>query len=520
MLFGKTISQSQEAAKGLYEETEALKSVGGAAEDAAGSLAGFDEINTIQTENAGGSGGGASSIAPDFNLDGMLDESQLQKVLELIKLIGSALAAWKLSSALGLGLKGFLGLLLAIYSAINLAENVFDAWTNGVTWDNFLGMLTSALGLSAGLGLAFGKVGAGIGLVVSGLTMLVTGFHDAFENGWNLENLLTSISGIILTGLGISILTGSWIPMLIAGIAAVLLAFTVATGHGEELLDGIKTMMEGFVDFFTGIFSGDIEKAIGGIEKIFEGLKTAVFAVVDGLRDTLLGFLDWLDEKTGGKLHGIIESVKSWVTNTFARIKEEIAIVIDAVKEIFKGLTEFIAGVFTGDWDRAWEGVKTIFKGIWNGIISILELTVNRIIQGINWLISQINKLSFNIPDWVPDWVTEWLGVGKTVGINIPTIKELSIPRLAAGAVVPPNREFMAVLGDQHHGNNLEAPEDLIRQIVREEAGSLNTDLLQAILEAIRAGHIIKVNEDVLGRTTVKTINNFTRQSGKPVLLL
>ncbi len=276
----------------------------------------------------------------------MLDESQLQKVLELIKLIGSALAAWKLSSALGLGLKGFLGLLLAIYSAINLAENVFDAWTNGVTWDNFLGMLTSSLGLAAGLGLAFGTVGAGIGLVVAGLTMLVTGFHDAFENGWNLENLLTSISGIIMTGLGIALLTGSWIPLLIAGIAAVLLAFTVATGHGEELLDGIKTMMEGFVDFFTGIFSGDIEKAIGGIEKIFEGLKTAVFAVVDGLRDTLLGFLDWLDEKTGGKLHGIIESVKSWVTNTFARIKEEIAIVIDTVKEIFKGIDRIYCRCF------------------------------------------------------------------------------------------------------------------------------------------------------------------------------
>ena len=69
MLFGKTISQSQEAAKGLYEETEALKERRRRGRDAAGSLAGFDEINTIQTENAGGSGGGASSesMAPDFN---------------------------------------------------------------------------------------------------------------------------------------------------------------------------------------------------------------------------------------------------------------------------------------------------------------------------------------------------------------------------------------------------------------------------------------------------------------------
>lgn len=510
VLFGKTIRQSQEAAKGLYEETEALESVGGAAEEAAGSLAGFDEINTIQTENAGGSGVGAPSsdtVAPDFQLDGMLDESQLQKILDLVKLIGSALLAWKLSSALGLGLKGFLGLLLSIYSLITFIQNLFDAWTGGVTWDNFLGMLTSALGLAAGLGLAFGTVAAGISLIVTGLTMLVTGFHDAAENGWNLENLLTSIAGILLTGLGISVLTGSWIPLLIAGIASLLLAWTTATGHGEELIEGLKTAFQGFLDFFTNLFSGDIDSAIAALGDIFGGLKTAVGAVIDGVRDTFLSFLDWLDEKTGGRLSGIIDFFKGLFTTLFEDIKKNFGNIMDAVEEIFGGIVNFIAGVFTQDWDRAWEGVKSIFSGIWNGMISVLETAINFFIKGINWLIEKINTISFTVPDWVP------LVGGKTVGIHIPLISEVSIPRLAAGTVVPPNREFMAMLGDNKTETEVVSPLSTIRQ---------------AMAEALEAsgfgGGNIEVNLVVdgatLARVIVPKINDMTRSAGKPVLLI
>ena len=199
----------------------------------------------------------------------------------------------------------------------------------------------------------------------------------------------------------------------------------------------------------------------------------------------------------------------------FNGIKEKISNVVELFKSIFKKFIDFVKGSFSKGWKSAWDGIANVFKNIWSGIANFFENALNKVIDGANWLITQANKLSFTAPDWVP----EWLGGGKTIGINIPKISRVSIPHLRQCGRTS-NREFMAVLGDQHHGNNLEAPEDLIRQIVREEAGSLNTDLLQAILEAIRAGHIIKVNEDVLGRTTVKTINNFTRQSGKPVLLL
>lgn len=216
-------------------------------------------------------------------------------------------------------------------------------------------------------------------------------------------------------------------------------------------------------------------------------------------------FIDTFGPVISGALSGIVETV-GYVLGVFADVANEII-------NVLKGVVDFVAGVLTGDWERAWDGVKQIFSGVWNGIITALEGAVNLIIRGINWLISQLNKVHFTLPDWIP-------GVGgSSFGFNIPKISEVSIPRLAQGAVIPPNREFLAVLGDQSRGNNIEAPEELIRRIVREESGGMNTELLQKILAAIRAGHVIKVNEIILGRTTAKAINKVTRSSGKSVLL-
>lgn len=530
MLFGKTLKQSKDGAKALHKEANAIGTVGEAADEAAGSLAGFDEINTINTENAKGAGGGGAStedeIAPDFSWMDSMDSGfldRLKEISDLVGLIGAGFALWKIGSMLP-GVLGQIatilgGILMTVGGLLLFWDGLTDAWENGVDWLNLIEMIGGLAAAAFGLYTIFeaihpgwGKIAAGIALVVGGIAMLVTGFHDAMENGWNLENTLLSIAGILATGLGIALITGSWIPLLVAGIASVLLALTIATGHGEELLDGIRTIMEGFVDFFTGIFTGDIEKAIGGISKIFDGLKTAVFAVIDGIKDTLLSFLTWLDEKTGGKFHGIIEAAKGFVTEFFTSTKETLANVLDAVKQIFTGIIQFLTGVFTNDWDTAWEGVKNIFKGVWNGVVSILEGAINLIIKGLNWLISQMNKISFDVPDWVPDWA----GGGKTFGINIPSIAEVQIPRLAQGAVIPPNREFMAVLGDQRSGYNIEAPADLIRQIVIEgiQAAGISGGSNQPIQVNVL------LDGKVVARNTVHHINDMTRQAGKPVLLI
>lgn len=493
MLTGGTLASTKESAEALQEETDAIDGMSAAAKKAGKSMASFDEIN--QLSSGGASGGASAGIAPDFNFGEELSESRLQNILALVELIGTAFLTWKISGMLGTSLNSTLGLAVAIYSAIQLIQFAFDAWINGVDWSNMLGMLGSTLGLAAGLYFALGQTAAAIGLIVGGLTMLVTGFRDAYEAGWNLQNVLLSIAGILAIGAGIAILAGSWIPLLIAAIAGLLLAITVGYGQGENLLKGVETLLQGFKDFFVGIFTGDIERAILGTEKIVDGLGLIFFAVIDGIKNMFNSFLDWLDQKTGGKLHGIIEFVRGLFNGLIDGAKEILGNLLDAVKQIFGGIVKFVSGVFTGDWDKAWEGVKDVFKGVWNGIVGFLEGAINIIIRGINWLISQMNKIRFDVPEWVP-------GIGgKTLGVNIPSIKEVEIPRLATGAVIPPNREFMAVLGDQKRGYNIEAPEDLIRQIVREESGGgMNTGLLQAILEAIKEGKVLTVDRDVFAR--------------------
>lgn len=465
-LFGTTVEQSAEAAKNLYNEQEALDDVGKSAKKAGKSLAAFDEINQLSGGTNIGSGNEEKAeIAPDFSWGDFLSE-KLKEIADLVTLIGLGFALWKIGDMLP-GVLGQIatalgGILMTVGGLLLFWDGLTDAWENGVDWVNLIEMVGGLAAAVLGLYQLFGPVAAGIALVVGGLVMLVTAFHDAMENGWNLQNTLLAIAGIVATGLGLAFITGSIIPAVIAAIAALLLAFTVATGHGEELLDGIRTMLEGFVDFFKGIFTGDIELAIGGISKIFDGLGKALGAVIDGLRDTVLSFLNWLDEKTGGKLHGIIEFVKGLFSGLLDALKKYVFDSMEALKQIFTGLIQFISGVFTGDWDKAWEGVKNIFKGVWNGIVSFLEGAVNLIIDGINWMISQLNKISFDVPDWVP------IIGGSKFGFNIPSVNRISIPRLAQGAVIPPNREFMAVLGDQKQGTNIEAPAALIKQMVME----------------------------------------------------
>ena len=507
MLTGRTIDSSKTAASALYNETEALEGTGAAAEEAQGALAGFDEINALSSEPRAG-GGTNTDVAPDFNFEADLTDGQLKNILALVETIGTALLAWRLGKSLNLGLEETLGLGVAIYSAIQFVKNLFDAWTNGVDWSNLLGMLASAAGIAVGLGIAFGPVAAGISLIVTGLLMLATGFHDAMENGWNLENMLLSIAGILATGIGIAILTGSFIPVLIAAIAGVLLALTVAFGHGEELLEGVKTILQGFIDFFVGIFTGNIDQAVRGVGEIFSGLKESIGAILDSLRDAFSSFLDWLDEKTGGKFHGIIEFFRKDISDLITWGKEFIGSALDALQQAFGGLITFLSGVFTADWDKAWEGLVAMGKGAVNLLISAVEAFVNFFARAINNMIDRLNNLSFTVPDWVP------LIGGSTFGFNIPKIPELQIPRLAAGAVVPPNREFMAVLGDNKAETEVVSP--------------LST-MKQAMLEAMQEGGfggeinitiVTKLDGQEVARNQVKHINNMTRAAGKPVLLL
>lgn len=136
------------------------------------------------------------------------------------------------------------------------------------------------------------------------------------------------------------------------------------------------------------------------------------------------------------------------------------------IEKIWQPIKEFwnqhIAPIFTKKFwtdlaKKAGNGLIAGFEGAINGIISMFE-------SMINWVVKGLNKIGFDVPDWVP-------GIGgKKFGFNIPEVKfnRVSIPRLAQGAVIPPNREFLAVLGDQKSGTNIEAPLETIKQAVAE----------------------------------------------------
>ena len=418
LISGKSVKATANSAKALNKETSALKGTGNAAKKAASQLAAFDEINQISTDTANDAGGGASAdaITPDFSyMDDISD--RLKKIADAVMLIAAGLALWKIGSSLpgelGKILTKLGGILIAVGGLILLWESLSDAWNNGVNWKNLLGSLAGTAALAGGLALAFGKVGAGIGLVIGGAAMIITAFKDICDNGANLQNTLMLIAGIVATGLGFFFLTGSVIPLVIAGIATVVTAVLALTGNLTEFARNLK--------------------------------------------DNILG-----------------------------------------------GIIQFIKGAFTGDWNSAWDGVKKVFKGIWNSIVIIAESAVNAIIKGLNWLISKINTIKFTVPSWVP-------GVGgKSIGGHLSSLSEVHLPRLATGAVIPPNKEFLAVLGDQKSGTNIETPlatmVEAFKQAMAESGGGTTTVVIQ-------------LDGKEIARSTVKNINNMTRAAGKPVLL-
>lgn len=95
------------------------------------------------------------------------------------------------------------------------------------------------------------------------------------------------------------------------------------------------------------------------------------------------------------------------------------------IKQIFDGIIKIIKGVFTGEWETAWEGLKQITKGVFDSLWAIAKWPLNMIISGLNTLIRGANRIHFNVPDWVP-------GIGgKQFGFNIP-----QIPKLAKGTIL------------------------------------------------------------------------------------
>lgn len=177
------------------------------------------------------------------------------------------------------------------------------------------------------------------------------------------------------------------------------------------------------------------------VNKLWENMKAfgswIASAFVDGIKN--LGHItDWLKDKFGlvGEFIGTVFS--SYITNTLNTITS----VVDGIKKVFNGLINFVVGVFTGDWGKAWGGVKDIFSGIWDSFVSIAKRPINTIIDMVNCMIRGLNKFKIDIPDWVSKIPGMGNFGGKSFGLNISTI-----PHLATGGLV--TGDTLARIGEQ-----------------------------------------------------------------------
>lgn len=269
---------------------------------------------------------------------------------------------------------------------------------------------------------------------------------------WIIENIIPVLAPIV-----------EWI-----GATALDLVGTVA-----EMASGILDALGGIIDFLVGVFTGDWDKAFSGLEQIADGFKKTFNAIFDFIQNNILtpfgNFLSGTFKQNWVESFGVFGYAIEGFLNTVQSI-------FDGVQGIFNGLIDFINGVFSGDWSRAWEGIVEIFGGIWDTIGGFLSGPINTVISFLNALLDGVERaqnwiaeaLSFNIS--LPGPIQEITG-WSSFSLSIPQWSLPNIPYLASGAVIPPNKEFMAVLGDQNQGNNIEAPEGLIRRIVREESG-------------------------------------------------
>ena len=524
-------SGASETASGLGELEEGYGGVADGAEDAAEAtekarkankkyLSGLDEIRTFQssTEGVGDlTGGGISGQPVDFgtvNTDGEKTNTIFDALIEKAKELADIFKSGFMD-----GLGDFQPRLDSIKESIaSIKESLTEIFTDAGVQDaanNFVNTFVYALGQVVG---SIASIGLTIGTnLVGGLSKYLAQnterikqyFIDMFNVGAEISasigNLWESVAYIFeafasetaqqMTADVISIITEAF--MSLTEVSARFTSDLISL-ISQPIIDSkeqIKTALEDLIAGFQKV-TDSISKIMSDIGKFIDQIYGNIIApIFDNLKERLTSllqdnfspFVSQVGELLGSigeallsLWEGILQPLIQWViSNILPVVTPIVNAVLNVVTNVIggivdlvggliqklTGLIDFIVGVFTGDWEKAWNGIGNIFSGIINSITSVIESFINSAIDAINGLIGGVNSL------------TESVGIPK-----IPTIPRVEIPKLATGAVIPPNAPFMAMLGDQKHGTNIEAPLDTIKQAVREVVGNGNGGIIHAHL--------------------------------------
>ena len=388
--------------------------------------------------------------------------------------------------------------LLALEPAIAIAEGLgkaVGAITSVVTAISILkaGGLLETTGILSNLANSFVLVAAGAGTMGEAFALY---FPKLTEFATGIGKLLTSISPV-----------GIALAALAAGIALVFatnenvrksfadLANTLISGLGP-VLEKIGKEIIPIISQALSLFWNNILVPLGELISsvlspilivISEALKMLCENIIIPLAEVvgtvfivalqeLVNVFDFVLEKVGGIITtfeymwtSVFVPIAAYLLEkfkpTFEKVFKVIHEIIDNLGVALKGLIKFVSGVFTGDWEKAWNGVKDIFKGIFNSLITIAEVVINKIIDGINKFISGFNGVANSI--------------GEVIGVDIqiPLIASVSLPRFESGGFPETGQLFLA----RENGLN-----EMVGHIGNRPAVANNDQIIQGIAYGVK----------------------------------
>lgn len=558
-LFGQTADQAKNNAKQLYSQAKATEAVS----DAQERLGSFDKLEVNGDDNSS-SGGGGSSGNVNFDIPTEVD-SGLLDFLNSLKSIISTIDFSSLNSSFTTFVNAIKGFGVGVYQCwLDFFNNLLlplAKWTiedalprfltstatalNSVNWDVFRealnglwqALLPFAINVGEGLLWFYEKVLLPLGVWT--MNELLPAFFDILSGALNIvnkaiqdltpiwewfwENVLAPIiewtGGVIvsvLQGIGDAL---NWISQNEVAMT-ILESLAIAIG----LVAGAIAIYNGVMaicNVVTGIFSGIMTVLTSPITLVVLAI-AALIAIIklcidnwDAISNAAKACWNFIVNVWNGAKKWFMDTVVQPILDIFGPAFNTL---IDGAKKAWEGIKSVfssVASFFGNIFGKAWEVVKGVFSvggkvfdGIKDGIINAFKAVVNALITGINKVVSMpfngLNTILQKIHD------ISFLGISPfswlTWRAPVP-----QLPHLATGAVIPPNAKFTAVLGDQTHGKNLEAPEGLIRKIVREESGDKEVIL--------NATFIMQCETEEIGRASLRGIKLLENIDGQEYLL-
>lgn len=436
---GSVTSDVSSATTAMDNLSNSTSGVGGAVKKAAKEikgLMGIDEINTISSTGSdgdSGSGSGGVSGVGDIGMDNW-DFSQQESSLD--SLTGKVEAFADKVRSVFKNITNFIKKHKEIILSIigGLISGIVAFFIAG-NWGAITGAIASVIGwielIPTALGLAGLALTTPAALIAGAVAAITTAFlylwqtSDSFRqsliDGWNA--LVSALTPYFQSIMGALKLVGDFLITILKPILFIL-------------WDAWCTVVDNIVKITMSLWTNCIAP-------IVQFLGECLKKIIDGLSEIWQAWKPTI-EKIGEILVGIwntcLKPVVNWLGNEFIQefrsVGNYIKPILDNLKTMFGGLVDFIVGVFTGNWQKAWQGVQNIFKGIFDGLANIAKKPINSIIDAINTMIKGLNKIK--LPDWIP-------GLGGK-GINIPTI-----PKLAKGGIV--DNPTIAMVGEAGRKN-------------------------------------------------------------------